>query len=316
MLINCYYYAPHNHSMLSSHVRDDLSRMRDIGTDAVSFCVQESQLTNWHWKRIDNFVTMAHAAGLKVHAVPNRWAGLVAGWIDGFSSFTVMNERLLTESAPGVLSISGEMPCCVNKPGVEEHLLSSLETMLSRFDFDGVIWDEPHADWCRCERCRDVGIDSFGKSQDSFSAFLDKLSLAAKELKPGLCASVFVQPDHDSLLNSLLGTAHLDFIGSDGHLRSPSHRMHRMKTTIFEAHAKYQPLIKEAGKKSFFLLEGQRHRDEDLDDYLAKLDSAFSLPMDHLMYYYCAHEMSPDFEERMNEATWKAVARLAALKRA
>ena len=46
MIINCDYYAPHNHTLLSEHLEADLARIADFGTDAVSVCVQESQLTN------------------------------------------------------------------------------------------------------------------------------------------------------------------------------------------------------------------------------------------------------------------------------
>jgi hypothetical protein len=80
-----------------------------------------------------------------------------------------------------------------------------------------------------------------------------------------------------------------------------------MKGTIFEAYGKFEPRLRQAGKKSFFLLEAQRHRDEDLDNYLANVDEAFSLPMDHLMYYYSAHEMSPKNEQSFNKATWAAL---------
>ena len=83
-----------------------------------------------------------------------------------------------------------------------------------------------------------------------------------------------------------------------------------MKGTIFEAHAKFYPQIKRAGKQAFFLLEAQRHRDEDLDNYLKNVNRAFSLPMDQLMYYYSAHEMPTENEQVFNEATWNAVARL------
>ena len=86
--------------------------------------------------------------------------------------------------------------------------------------------------------------------------------------------------------------------------------MHRMKNTIFQAHAAFHPLLTAAGKKTMYLLEAQRHRDEDLDAYLAVLDRAFALPMDQLMFYYSAHEMSLGCEERFNRATWDAVARI------
>lgn len=310
MLINCYYYAPHNHSLLTEHVIYDLDRMKEIGTDIVSVCVQESQLTNWHWKHLDNLIRLAHERDLKVHAVPNRWAGITAGWIDGFSAFSMKSTGLMVENEEGKAVISGEMVSCINKPGVAEYLHENLNLMLNKFEFDGLIWDEPHAEFCHCEFCRRKGIDSFEKAQDDFSSFIDRLSLEAKKLKKDFTCSVFVQPHHAELLRALLKTKHIDYIGSDGHLRSPDHKMHRMKTTIFEAYDRYAPLLKASGKKSFFLIEGQRHRDEDLENYLENLPKAFSLPMDQLMYHYTANEMSPECDKIMTEATWLAVAAL------
>ena len=216
----------------------------------------------------------------------------------------------MVENEDGNPIISGEMVSCINKPGVAEYLLDNLRLMLNKFEFDGLIWDEPHAEFCHCEFCRKKGIDSFEKAQDNFSSFLDMLSLESKQLRENFICSVFVQPHHAELLNALLKTEHIDYIGSDGHLRSPDHKMHRMKPTIFEAYDKYAPLLKDAGKKSFFLLEGQRHRDEDLANYLENLPGAFSLPMDQLMFYYTASEMSPECDKIMTEATWLAVAAL------
>ena len=69
-------------------------------------------------------------------------------------------------------------------------------------------------------------------------------------------------------------------------------------------------MLTAANKQTLFLLEAQRHRDEDLDAYLAVLDQACALPMDQMMFYYSAHEMSPDLEDCFNRATWEAVARV------
>ena len=41
-------------------------------------------MDNWHQQRVRNMVDRIHAHGMQAHAVPNRWAGLVAGWLDGF----------------------------------------------------------------------------------------------------------------------------------------------------------------------------------------------------------------------------------------
>lgn len=310
MLINCYYYAPHNHVMLSDHIKADLGRMVELGTDIVSLCLQESQITNWHWKRVENFIDLAHRAGLKVHAVPNRWAGLFAGWLDGFGAFTVNNPHLLVEDEHGRPVVQGEMACCVNKPEVREHIEACLRLMFRTFAFDGVIWDEPHAPRCHCRCCREAGIDSQRQAERSFSTYLDEVSFLVKALGNNIVTGVFVQPDQGGLLEALTATRHIDYLGSDGHLRSDDHRMHRMKGTIFEAHRNFYPLLKAAGKKTFFLIEGQRHRDEDLQNYLDNLDRAFSLPMEQLMYYFSAHEMSPENEAVFNRATWAAVKKL------
>ncbi len=308
MIINCYYYAPHNHTLLSEHLESDLAQISELGTDAVSVCVQESQLTNWHQQRLRNVVDRIHAHGMTAHAVPNRWAGLVAGWLDGFGRFTLENPDTLVQSEKGVSQAKGEMVSCINNPKVIEHIRHSLLALFEHFDFDGLIWDEPHSQRCHCEYCKKLCAEP-GEMwpHERFAEFVDTMSRFAKSLRDDLVVSLFVQPHEDALLNALLSTKHLDYIGSDGHVRSADHQMHRMKGTIFEAYSKFAPLLRESGKKSFFILEAQRHRDQDLDNYLANADEAFALPMDHLMYYYSAHEMSPESEQRFNEATWAAV---------
>ena len=307
MLINCYYYAPHNHTMLSNHIEYDLEKMIEIGTDIVSICVSESQLKNWHWKRIENFIRTAHGFGLKVHAVPNRWAGIFAGWLDGFSDFSMKNIDQLVEDKNGKPVINDEMVCCFNKPAVRNHIKNYIKLLLDIFPFDGIVWDEPHTVKCHCSYCLDAKINSYTKTCEAFSNFIDEMSSRAKQCNSNITISLFVQPQCEELLEALLSTKNIDYLGSDGHLRSDSHRMHVMKKTIFEAHDKYYDKLKAAGHPPFFLIEGQRHRDEDLQDYLVNLEKAFSLPMEQLMYYYSAHEMSQNSEKTFNEATWQAV---------
>lgn len=312
-MINCYYYAPHNHTILSRHLREDFARMRDLGTDAISLCVQEEQLTNWHQKRLHNVVDLAHEAGLAVHAVPNRWAGLVAGWLDGFGRFTLDHYDTLIRGKDGspLTSKDGnyEMTSCTQNPAVRAHIEQTLCTMMTHYAFDGVIWDEPHSSVCYCPYCvRAAGGEPTDSWQYARTAqFLDDMSAYIQAIRPDTTISAFTMPESEGLFRALLATKHIDYLGSDGHLRSPEHQMHRMKKTIFEAYDQFQPLLEKAGKKTFFLIEAQRHRDEDLSNYLENVEKAFLLPMDHLMYYYSAHEMSLHNEDTFNTATWNAV---------
>lgn len=318
MSINCYYYAPHNHTMLARHMKDDFAHMRDLGTDTVSLCVQEEQLANWHQGRLHNVLDLAHGAGLAVHAVPNRWAGLVAGWLDGFGRFTLDHADTIIRDQAGRPRMTkdgnGEMQSCTQHPAVREHLERAIHVMMTTYDFDGIIWDEPHACACYCDRCRSASGDAVTPAwqEEQTANFLDAMSAYAKTFKADMVISCFVMPHCDGLLRALLKTRDIDRLGSDGHIRSRAHAMHRMKGTIFEAHEAMFPLLVAAGKKTFFLLEAQRHRDEDLADYISVVDQAFTLPMDHLMYYYSAHEMSVAREAEFNRATWNALKRRTA----
>jgi hypothetical protein len=284
MLLNCYYYAPHNHTLLGKHLRADLEHMRGLGVDAVSLCVQEEQLFNWHSRRLRNVVELARSLGLQVFAVPNRWCGLVAGWLDGYSTWTVEHAHTFC---------NGASPPAVSNPAhpeVRAHYEKSLRALLLDYPFDGVVWDEPRS------------------VQPELVQFLDTMSAYAKTLRPGLTVSLFAESGRLETAPHYAATRHIDYLGSDGHVRDESHRMHRMKNTIFQAHEAFHPLLTAAGKKTMYLLEAQRHRDEDLEAYLAAIDRAFALPMDQMMFYYSAHEMSAAFEDRFNEATWAAVA--------
>ncbi len=285
MLLNCYYYAPHNHTLLTKHLRADLHHMKELGVDVVSLCVQEDQLHNWHWRRLRTVVEVAHEAGLQVHAVPNRWCGLVAGWLDGFSAWTVEHPETAdrTTSRVGVSD--------PRHPAVRDHVTDMLRTLLRDYPFDGLIWDEPRS------------------SNPDLVPFLDEMAAYAKGIRPELTVSLFADSTRPETAPQYAQTWHIDYLGSDGHVRAVTHRMHRMKTTIFESHGVFHPLLAAAKKKTIFLLEAQRHRDEDLAAYLEVLDAACALPMDQMMFYYSAHEMSPDLEERFNCATWDAVAR-------
>lgn len=288
-LVNCYYYAPHNHSLLAKHIEYDLEKMVSIGTDVTTFCIQEEQTQNWHQQRVKNFIQLAKKHGLKVHVVPNRWAGLTAGWLDGFSKWSVQNQDTWYERKDyRDLAFSNPV-----HTGVKKHFEKYLRILVEEMEVDGIIWDEPRP-----------------AQEKVVFQFLDQMSRFCKELKPETTISIFAESSNLHLAEWFAQTKHIDYLGSDGHIRTVDHQMHHMKTTIFEAHERFYPLLKAAGKKTFFLLEGQRHRDEDLRNYLDNLDKAFSLPMDHLMYYYSAHEMSPENERIFNRETWARVAKL------
>ena len=279
-LINCYYYNPHNHSLLDRHLDWDMEKIAEIGSDIVSVCVHQVDLLLWPQQRLKNVINSAHKNGLKIHAVPNCWCSIVAGWLPGDC---------------GIPWLQDKTP---DKQQVRKFYQENLQLMFDNFDFDGVIWDEPRPH----------------KDHEKVALFLDEMSAYIKGIAPDTIISLFGASDWLDFAPNLVPTKHIDYLGSDGHVRSNDHLMHRMKPTIFQAHEAFYPILHEAGKKTMFLLEGQRHRDEDLDNYLENLDKALSLPMEHLMFYYSGHEMSPEKAKIMTEETWKKIKRISQKK--
>lgn len=289
-LINCYYYGPHNHTLIAKHIEYDLEKMVSLGTEVVSFCLQEKQMTDWDWKRVDNFMKLSQKFGLKVFIVPSRWGGLMAGWMGGISQWMIQNQDAWYKKEEYL-----GMPYVNPKhPKVIDHFTYHLKYLIENFAPDGLIWDEPRP-----------------YNEIDVILFLDQMSAYCKSLKPDITISIFAEAGALHQADWYCETKHMDYLGSDGHLRSDDYEMHRMKNTIFKAHSVYYPKLKAAGKKTFFLIEGQRHRDENLDNYLENLEKAFSLPMEQLMYYYSAHEMSYKNEEIFNRETWKMVAKIS-----
>jgi len=114
MIINCYYYAPHNHTLLDEHLGSDLARIADLGTDTVSVCVQESQLTNWHQQRLRNVVDQIHA----------RETQLVRRLINGLMQFNSV--QLYGPSAQQVRGSAVSFTLKGIDPAAAGHLLDQL----------------------------------------------------------------------------------------------------------------------------------------------------------------------------------------------
>jgi hypothetical protein len=278
-LINCYYYNPHNHSLLDQHLEWDMAKIAELGCDIVSVCVHEWDLTLWPQQRLHNVVDSAHRHGLKIHAVPNWWGGILAGWLPG-----ECGPKWEEDTTPG-------------KQLVRAYFEKTLTVMLDAFEFDGVIWDEPRPP----------------EDHAQVALFLDDMSAFIKSINPEMVISLFGASDWLDFAPHLVPMKHMDYLGVDGHVRANDYQMHRMKPTIFQAHEAFYPVLNAAGKKTMFLLEGQRHRDEDLENYLENLDKALALPMDHLMFYYSAHEMSPEKAQRMTDVTWEKITEISRL---
>jgi hypothetical protein len=92
-MLNAYYFRAHMYTLVPRHVQEDMKWMADIGTNVVSVAVLEQDL----FAAVENIqiiVEEAKKAGMKVHAVPSRWGGLLAGAPKVPSLFSVLHPHL------------------------------------------------------------------------------------------------------------------------------------------------------------------------------------------------------------------------------
>ena len=155
-----------------------------------------------------------------MHAVPNRWAGLTAGWLDGFNHFHVLHADRLLRTPGGALAEPGELTLDVRDPAVREHCLRNVATLFEDFALDGLIWDEPHAP--ALGDATDATAEGVDPYQEAVAGFLDELSAEALRVRPGLDVSLFIQPGQEALIRRLLRAEHIAYVGSDGHVAGPS----------------------------------------------------------------------------------------------
>lgn len=149
--------------------------------------------------------------------VPNRWCGLVAGWVDGHSHWASTHPEALL---PG----SDEIGVCdPQHPAVRSRYEETLRVMLGEFGFDDLIWDEPRS------------------SKPPPRCF--SMSAYARSLCPGLVVSFFAEAGRLDTVNHLAATRHIVYVSADGHVRRNGHQIPRMKNTIFTTYETAHPIL-------------------------------------------------------------------------
>ena len=104
----------------------------------------------------------------------------------------------------------------ISRDEVRAEFMKNIKIMLFDFGFDGIIWDEPRP------------------QLDEIIHFLDEMSEYAKSIKPNVVISMFSMASGLHLAPVLAKTKHIEYLGSDGHVRSEDHQMHVMKKYYLE----------------------------------------------------------------------------------
>lgn len=221
--VAAYYFRGHMYTCVPRHVREDMEWMADKGTDYVCPAVVEQDL--FAAEENLNLITVeAERVGMRVLAVPARWAGLTAGAPKVPSLFSALNLGGLMQLKNGSTSVSEKVTGIISSIHAPETLAffcESLELMYRQHpSWAGLIIDEPKA--YRADYSP-MAIKALGRDAPieahygAFTAFLSKVCAFAKQRWPDKLTILFEKADsNDQKLASASTVGPLDYFGADG----------------------------------------------------------------------------------------------------
>lgn len=307
-----YYIHQYQYNQTPAHTREDMAWIAENGFDGVAMVVNEHDLVKGD-RNIDLVFSSAKAAGLKVHLVPSRWGGLVAGTPGIKSAFSSSHPDDLMRSKSGAVqqnSLWGAL-ASVHSPATFSFYCEMLDQIFSRWSFDGIIWDEPKG-----FGVEDYSIHAMKKRPDGagiywdnqqFAHFFDRLGEYLKTKYPHIRLSMFVYATMpQEVLDCCCAIRYLDDIGIDGNPFIQNRSTDKQGKTLLENGDKIMKMAHHAGKNGLMLIENFDLTLEEtalMDANLPEILSYVHHKDDVVMaYYYGRNNEDPD---RVMEITSK-----------
>ena len=288
-LISAYCLSYQNWTVIPHQIEEDFKEMRDMGFNAVDLSFSESEF-QYARRTFDLQIRIAKAAGLKVNVIPSRWGGRFAGAPLMPSIWLSRNPQ---DALLGYFTVA-----CIESPAFRDWFRERLETLLTDYDVDGIIWDEPK-DIDFISRHPET-IKKFGENptrenmMDSFAEFLGEMSEFCFELRPGIKQTLFVQNSDSEYFTrkaSQIKTIH--YHGYDGNLSRQSFFREEPqwhKNRIDDVWTRTLAECGATGKKSFALVENMLMPSAAMAEFDENFKKYLSGPLpDHLAIYYYAH---------------------------
>ena len=289
--LSAYYFMSTDLCMNRRHVQEDMHWLKDHAFDAIHIACHEEH--HHQPMGMNLIIEEAHAAGLKVYAIPSRWCGLVAGWPTLAGHFAASRPdtwMIKEDGTPMIKSFCGPL-CSVHHPDVQAHMITCVENMLNTFDFDGITWDELKS--LHETDYSPVAIEKYGhpvSGQEQIQATLDVFAACnrrARELKSDLRIISFLYAFlEDSIVKPWASMEGLDDIGPDGHVaRQGDPGKHNTKF-LLEDQERFNRIAAEFGKTSFALIETQGATAENAQTTLARMPEYLEMAPEHIAVYY------------------------------
>lgn len=302
--VGAYYLHAQTYTSVPDHVRTDMEWMAGKGTHYVCVGMLEQDLWAAH-ENVALIIREATRVGMRVFAVPSRWAGLTAGAPKVPSMFSVLHPHtwMLDEHGrAGFSPYTSGVICSIHWPETRQFFRDTLAELYRQHPaLAGIIIDEPKAFRVdHSPRAREV-LGPNATLQEHFAAaarFYDDVCADAKALGPERLTLLF-SPAHSDDHHIALCAAmrQTDYFGADGRpwdleadRRWASSDLHqesgRGKVLLSGKGRKFIEAARVHGKKSLVLIENHNLAADMIEPLERCLPEVLRLGADLYLYYY------------------------------
>ncbi len=288
-LLTAYCIGYGNWTVIPHQWDECFGEMRDLGFDAVALTFSESEM-KYARRTFEMQVAAAHRASLEVYVIPSRIGGRVAG-------APLMGSIWLNDH-PDIRLPEFNAIACAESPEFRQWSREFIEGVVSDYEVDGIIWDEPKiADHVTThpEAVAALGAD-YGPEDAcrSFAELIGEWTAAARRIRPELVVSIFNMPKTNPVFTRMCAQLPgIDYAGYDGGLSLQSYfheKPTKHKPYLWESWPRTQKECAEAGCGSFALIENMLLPASEHSTFARNLEKYLDMASpDHLSCYYYAH---------------------------
>lgn len=305
--MGAYYFRAGMFTLVPDHIRLQLDDMRSIGTDIVCLAVTGND-GSYNHQNLEFLIQESHARGMEVYFVPSRTAGITAGaplTADAFGYHAPHTWTRNRDGTPLVRKLG--VLCSFYYPEVEDHVYSEVEQMVSRFQPDGIIWDEPKStNWQDfSEKALENNPEgNFEIYLNDYAAFFSRINARLKQAHPDVKLLHFDEACRwHPVVEATAKIQHLDYMGVDGvpcvsTETGPAANLREQKVLPVYGE-RYLVAARKADINTFALIENQRLSLEGLERFERDIDRVLDIDADLLLYYYYGFHQA-DVERNMN----------------
>ena len=306
MLLSAYTLSYGNWTVIPDHWKMTFDDIAANGFDAVDLTFSESE-ARYAMRTFEMQIRLAHQAGLKVFAIPSRIGGRFAG--------APLMPCLWLANHPGSGVPEDPAIACLENPEYREWSLHFVENLVSSFEIDGIIWDEPKA--VSLVSTHPDTLAKYGPSptpenmMDSFLEYLTELTAAARRIRPELSVTVFNMPGTDRRFTARCPLIPgIDFCGFDASISRMSYFHEEPREVKPRARQMWKRTVGEnpggSSCGTFVLIENILMPESVHEEYEEELERTMSeIAPDHLSCYYYGHNNEAPAE--VQQITMRAI---------